>query len=362
MDFLALILKGVEAEATDVHIQAGSKISYRIYGRLRMLDAPAAEPDEVEQFLRRIVGEKRWEILGKRQALDFAWQLGDGHRFRVNVYRQRSTFSASFRALPITVPTFEELNLPPVVLDMADEERGIVLVTGTTGSGKSTTLASLIDHINAKRARKIITIEDPIEFIHTDRKSFVSQREVGEDVSSFSDALRSALRQDPDVIFIGELRDYETMVTAIRAADTGHLVFSTVHTSNATQTLQRLIAVFPPAERELLTVQLASTLQGVISMRLAQRLDGKGLVPVVEIMRNTAIVKKLIIEGRFVELPAVLASREIGMQLFDQHLVELAQSKIILKREALRLASNPEKVGMVLSGVSTKALDGGILG
>ena len=362
MDFQALILKGVDAGASDVHIQAGSKVTYRIHRRLRTLDAPPIDGDELEGFLRGLLSEERWATLQKRQALDFAWQPDERNRFRVNIYRQRAAYSASFRTLPMTVPPFEELHLPPVVLDMADEERGIALVTGTTGSGKSTTLASLIDYINAKRARKIITIENPIEFLHLDKKSFVSQREVGEDVSSFNDALRSALRQDPDVIFIGELRDYETMVTAIRAADTGHLVFSTVHTSNATQTLQRLIAVFPPSERELLTIQLASTLQGVISMRLAQRLDGKGLVPVVEIMRNTPIVKKLIIEGRYTELPAVVASRELGMQLFDQHLVELAQGEIIQKREALRLASNPEKVGMVLSGVSTKDLDGGILG
>jgi len=362
MDLERVILRGVAAGASVIHMQDGSKVTYRIHGRLRALDAPPLDGASVEDYLRKIVSEERWGKLEEQRRLDFAYQPDKENRFRVNVYYQRGTLSVSFRTLPTSIPPFESLNLPPTVLEMADEERGLVLVTGTTSSGKSTTLAAMIDSINARRSRKILTIEDPIEFLHHDKKSYVSQRELGEDTTSFSDALRGALRQDPDVVFIGELRDYETMVTAIRAADTGHLVFSTVHTSNATQTLQRLIAVFPPAERELLTLQLASTLQGVISMRLAQRADEKGCVPVVEIMRNTPIVRKLILESRYSELPSTLASREIGMQLFDQHLVELVQNGKIRNREALRLASNPENVGMVLSGVSSKGLEGGIIG
>jgi len=360
-DLRSIVLKAAEFEASDVHLQPGAPPAYRIHGRLRSVEAPPVSGDELERFLREMIGPQRWPILQRDRGLDCAYQPAEDRRFRVSVYYQRGTLSVTFRVLPSAVPAFESLNLPSTVLEFAEEERGLVLVTGATSSGKSTTIASLLDRINATRRLKIITIEDPIEFVHPNKRSFVSQREVGSDTPGFAEALRSALRQDPDVIFVGEMRDYETLSTAIRAADTGHLVFSTVHTTDATQTLQRVVAMFPPSERELLTIQLASNLGGVISLRLASRADDKGRLPVVEIMRNTPIVEKLILEGRFSDLPAVLATREMGMQLFDQHLVELMQRGAIRNREALRLASNPERVSMVLSGVSAEELAGHII-
>ena len=356
-----LLQKGIELGASDVHIQAGSKARLRIHGRMHTIDAPPLKATKIEEFIHRIIGERRWEELQKKQSVDCAYHPGESVRFRVNAYYQRETISASIRILNMVIPPFEELNLPPVIKDIADEPRGLILVTGTTGSGKTTTIAAMIDHINSTEHKKIITIEDPIEYAHQDKKSLMSQREVGVDTPSFSEALRRALRQDPDVILVGEIRDTETLSTAIRAADTGHLVFSTVHTTNATQTLQRVVAMFPPAERDLLTIQLATNLIASISLRLAQRADGKGRVPAAEIMRDTPIVEKLISEHRFIDLAGVLASGERGMPLFDQHLAELAMKGIIANREALSLATSPERVGMILSGMSSAEMAGGII-
>lgn len=363
MEIGKTIVKCADAKASDVHIQAGSVATCRIDGVLRKLDAAPYEKGDVETFCRTIARDDQWETLERERHVDFSWQPDEDHRFRVNLYFQRETLSGAFRTLPMTIPSFESLNLPKVLLEMAEEERGLVLLTGTTSSGKSTTLAAMIDHINATMRKKIVTVEDPIEFLHQDKKSFISQRELGPDTHSFSDALRGAMRQDPDVIFIGELRDYETMVTAIRAADTGHMVFSTVHSANASQTLQRLIAVFPPAERELLILQLSTNLQGIISLRLANRVEeqGGGRIPVAEIMRNTPIIRKLIVEERYAEITTAISSAELGMQTFDQHLVELADNGLLRNREAIRHASNPESVATMLRGVRVQET-GRILG
>ena len=363
MDIGKTIVKCADADASDVHVQAGSIPTCRIDGKLRRLDAPPCQAQEVETFFHSIMRDDQRQALERERYFDFAWQPDDTHRFRVNMYFQRETLSGAFRTLPMTIPPFESLNLPKVVLEMAEDERGIVLLTGKTSSGKSTTLAAMIDHVNATMARKIITIEDPIEFIHHDKKSFVSQRELGPDTHSFSDGLRAAMRQDPDVIFIGELRDYETMVTAIRAADTGHMVFSTVHAASAAQTVQRMVAVFPQAERGLLIQQLAANLQGVIALRLAERMPekGGGRLPVAEIMRNTPMIRKLVAEERYAEITSAVMSGEIGMQTFDQHLVTLVDGGLIRNREALRLATNPENVASMLKGMRSLTT-GGILG
>ncbi len=362
MDIQKTVIKGADAGASDLHIQAGSAVTFRIDGRLRKLNAPALDSNAVAAFFREITTDPQWNALQQERYVDFAWQPDKDHRFRVDMYHQRDTLSGAFRTLPTSVPDFESLHLPKVILEMAEEERGMVLLTGTTSSGKSTTLAAMIDHINRTMHKKIVTVEDPIEFLHHDDKSFISQRELGPDTHSFADALRGAMRQDPDVIFIGELRDYETMVTAIRASDTGHLVFSTVHSANTSQTIQRMIAVFPQEERELLILQLATNLQGIISMRLAERMDQKdgGRIPVVEIMRNTPIIRKLIVEERYAEISAAVASREIGMMTFDQHLVQLVDEHSLERREATRLASNPEIVATMLKGIRSDSM-GGIL-
>ena len=361
IDVNGILAKGTELAASDVHFQTGSRVGYRIHGQLRFLNMQPLAKKQVEGFLHEVLGEERWQALRRDGAVDCAYEIDRETRFRLSAYMQRQLPAATFRILPSTIPAIDTLRLPPAVVQFGDEERGLVLVTGTTGSGKTTTLAALVDYINTNHARKIVTIEDPIEYVHSDKRCLISQREVGTDTPSFREALRRALRQDPDVILIGELRDYETMATAIRAADTGHLVFSTMHTTNATQTLQRLTAMFPPEERELLTIQLASNLVGVASMRLAHLAHKEGRIPVVEIMQSTPIVEKLIMEGRLAQLPSVLTSGEMGMQSFDQHLVDLVQEDLILRREALRLASNPELVARGFDGISGGQMGGGII-
>jgi twitching motility protein PilT len=249
-----------------------------------------------------------------------------------------------------------------VLQDIAEEHRGLVLVTGTTGSGKSTTLAAMIDHLNRTRRLRVVTVEDPIEFVHVSQKSLVAQCEIGRDTPSFAESLRRALRQDPDVILVGELRDAETMRIALQAADTGHLVFSTVHTTNASFTMQRLVAMFPPEERELLQTELATNLAAVVSQRLAvHKQKDKGRIAVLEVMRNSAVVSKAILEGRIASLPQAIANRENGMQLFDQHLAELYKSGQISGTEALRLATNAEAVAMLMHGMSTLDTSSGLV-
>ena len=265
------------------------------------------------------------------------------------------------RAIPLKIKPFEELYLPPVIQDIAEEPRGLVLVTGTTGSGKSTTLAAIIDYLNRTQRLRIITIEDPIEFVHVSQKCLIAQREVGRDTPSFAESLRRALRQDPDVILVGELRDLETMRVAIQAADTGHLVFSTVHTTNAALTMQRLIAMFPAEERELLLTQLSTNLSAVISQRLAKRVAG-GRIPVLEIMRDTPVIRKLILEARVSGLSQAIASRDSHMQLFDQHLAELYKRDQITGTEALRLSTNPDAVALAMKGITSRDTSAGMVG
>jgi twitching motility protein PilT len=270
MNLKTIVTKAVDLAASDIHIQAGSKVMVRIHGQLHALELPPIASDVLEPFLREVAGDERWAALERDRTVDCAYAPDAHTRLRVSIYFQRRLLAASLRVLPVSVPAFEGLNLPAGVLQLADEERGLVLVTGTTSSGKSTTIAALFDHINATQRCKIITIEDPIEYVHDDKKSLISQREVGVDTPGFAEALRRALRQDPNVIFIGELRDYETMATTVRAADTGHLVFSTLHSTNVTQTLQRVIAMFPSEERALLRMQLAANLEGVVSLSFSE--------------------------------------------------------------------------------------------
>ena len=277
-------------------------------------------------------------------------------------FYQQHKLTLAIRLVPVKIPKFEDLNLPSVIEEIAHTPRGLVLVTGTTGSGKSTTLAAMVDHINEHRGHRIITIEDPIEFVHTSKKSLIAQREIGSDAKSFLSALRVALRQDPDVILVGELRDSETMRTALQAADTGHAVFSTMHTTNASQTLQRIIALFPPDERDLLTMQLAANLEAVISQRLAKTVNGKDRIPVVEVMRSTPVTRKLIREGTPKALPQAIANGDAGMQLFDQHLARLWKAEIISGTEALRNATNPEAVALIMKGLSTNDLSSAVFG
>jgi len=353
MDIDVLLRTAAQHRASDVHLQTDSPPTLRVNGRLMPINAPPATADDIHAAFRQIATERMQRIVEERRSGDFAYLLPDVARFRVNVFYERGRLCLAFRLIPLAPPGFAELHLPPVVEEIAQAGRGLVLVTGTTSSGKSTTLAAIVDHLNTTRRLRIVTIEDPIEFVHTSKKSLVAQREVGADTPGFLEALRRALRQDPDVILVGELRDLATVKTALRAGDTGHIVYSTVHTTNAAQTVQRLIALFPPNERELLLTQLSTNLKAVMSQRLARTRDGNALVPVVEVLRSTPVVRKMILENRTGALPQAMANQEQGMQLFDQHLATLFRAEVISDTEALRLATNQEALALALRGITS---------
>jgi twitching motility protein PilT len=363
MQVAQLLTRMAELGASDLHLQVGSPPTFRVQGELKQADADGAPLTAavVRELIGQITTEAQRERLDAQRGVDFAHFVPQLARFRVNAYFERGQLVAAFRLVPVQIPTLDDLNLPWVLREVALAERGLVLVTGTTGSGKSSTLAAMIDHVNRTKKKRIITIEDPIEFVHPSNQSLVAQREIGGDAEAFLPSLRQALRQDPDLILLGELRDKDTAITALQAADTGHAVFSTMHTTNASQTVQRLITMFPPDMRQLLLHDLAGNLEAVISQRLARTIDGKARVPVIEVLRGTPTVRKLIAEDHLHELPQVIATKEHGMQLFDQHLVELYKADFIKGTEAMRLANNPEAVLMAKRGISSADLRGGLL-
>lgn len=352
MKFDSFIRFAVEQGASDLHFQTGAAPLLRIGGLIRTVESPPVTAEELGAFIATIRPGVTAETLGEMmyQGLDFSHAMPGLCRFRCNVYSHLGTPAMVMRVVRLTVRTMDELQLPPVLRDITLSLRGLTLVTGTTGSGKTTTLASMVDLINNAFRCKIITIEDPIEYIHTNQKAMISQLEVGRDTPSFEHGLRQALRQDPDVILVGEVRDSETMRMALRAADTGHQVFTTVHSSNASQTIERILAMVPPEERSIATSQLAGSLQAVISQRLAVTKDG-GRRPAMEILRGGPVTSKYIQENRLGDLSDYIATREIGMQRFDQHLVDLYDQKVISGTEAMRLATNPEAVALGLRGI-----------
>ncbi len=353
MNFDQLIRFAVEQNASDVHLQTGAAPLLRINGLIRSVESPPVSDQELRQF---IVALKPKLTLDQLEAamvpgLDFSYAIPGVSRFRCNVYSHLGTPAMVLRVIQLKIRTIEELHLPAVLRDIALSHRGMTLLTGTTGSGKSTTLAAMVDLINHTYRCKIITIEDPIEYVHTSQKALISQLEVGQDTPSFEHGLRQSLREDPDVILVGELRDSETMKMALRAADTGHQVFATVHSSNAAQTIERILAMVPPEERKIATAQLAGSLEAVISQRLAITLDGSRR-PAMEILRGGPVTSKYILENRLGELSDYIGSREGGMQRFDQHLLDLYKQKVLSGTEAMRLATNPEAVALGLRGIS----------
>ena len=356
MELVKLLEALIKLGGSDLHLQAGAPPMVRIGGDLKGLESGSLEDAQIRQYMQQMSPSQAQIRLEEKRASDFSFELAGAARFRVNAFYERQRLALAFRRIPLTIPSFADLNLPGVIEDIAMSPRGLVLVTGTTGSGKSTTLAAMIDLVNNKRRDRIITIEDPIEFVHTNKKSLIAQREVMQDTPSFLESLRGALRQDPDLILVGELRDAETMRTALQAADTGHIVYSTMHTTNASQTVQRMIALFPPDERDLLRMQLAANLEAVISQRLAKTRDGKDRIPVVEVLRSTPVVTKIIAEQDIGLLSQAIANQDSGMQLFDQHLAKIYKSELISGTEALRLATNPEALAMMMRGLSTKDL------
>jgi len=326
----------VKMDGSDLHLTVGMPPVVRIYGRLEALDMPRLMPRDVEILINPILTPRQREELEKNRELDFSFSVPGLSRFRGNIMWQRGTLAVNFRVVSINIPTLEELKLPPVVKELARLPRGLVLVTGPTGSGKSTTLAAIINQINEERCLNIVTIEDPIEFLHSHKKSIVKQREVGSDTHSFANALRHVLRHDPDVILVGEMRDLESISIAITAAETGHLVFSTLHTQTAPLTIHRIIDVFPSHMRNQISQQLAGSLQGILAQQLIPRADGKGRVAAVEIMLSTPAVRNLIREGKEHQLyTAMQTGRNVGMQTMGSALADLVNAGIITREVAL---------------------------
>jgi twitching motility protein PilT len=353
-DFLKTCIK---INGSDIHLQAGSIPMIRVDGRPRFLDVPPLSDDAMKSYVDTILNRQqepadKKHILEHKGAVDVAYPYEKIARFRTNIFHSRERYAIVMRRIVTKIPQFTDLNLPPVIEKMADYHRGMVIVSGTTGSGKSTTLAAVIGSINRNRAERIITVEDPIEYQHENAKSLVSQVEVGADSESFEYALKAMMRQDPDVILIGEIRDTFSLSTALRAADTGHLVFTTVHATNAPMTIERCVSLFDVNQKELQQTQLGLNINAIVCQRLAKKRDGKGRVPVNEIMMATPLVRKYIIEGEFEKLKGAVGNRESGSQSFDQHLTELFNKQIIDVGEAKRLASNVDALNLALRGIS----------
>ena len=354
------LLRGATAcGASDLHIKAGSFPVMRVDGELKpVTNAARLTQDDTLDMAFSIMSNRQKQRFKEISEVDIAYGLSGVGRFRANVFQQRGTVSMVLRVIPDKVGTMTELGLPPAVEQIGNEQRGLILVTGATGSGKSSTLAAIIDHINSTRGGHIVTIEDPIEFLHRDKKSFISQREVDVDTRSFAEALRGALRQDPDVILVGEMRDHETIETALTAAETGHLVLSTLHTLDATETVTRIVSSFPPHQQKSVRLQLAGILRAVISMRLVRASNGVGRVPAAEIMISTGTIRDYIANEEKTPLirDAIAAgTSQYGMQTFDQSLFNLFQSGLITLEEALRGASNPDEFRMRVSGICTSS-------
>jgi twitching motility protein PilT len=359
MNINDLLKIAVERKASDLHLKVGSPPVIRIDGDLQPLA-------ELKRMMQEDTIAMAFSIMNARQKqrfkeefeIDIAYSVPGLGRFRCNIFQQRGTVGLVLRVIPARIMTIRELMLPPALEKISEENRGLVLCTGTTGSGKSTTLAAMIDHVNSARTEHIITIEDPIEFLHRDKKAIVNQREIDQDTRDFATALRSALRQDPDVILVGEMRDYETIETAILAAETGHLVISTLHTLDATETINRIIAVFPPHHQKQIRIQLSQVLKAVISLRLLPRADGIGRVPAVEVMIVTPYIRDCIEnkdKTKYIREQIALGTSQYGMQTFDQSLFQLYRNGLITLDEALRRASNPDEFRLKIQGVQFTA-------
>ncbi|HET6830990.1 MAG TPA: type IV pilus twitching motility protein PilT [Solirubrobacterales bacterium] len=351
----------VKSDGSDLHLKVGAAPLIRVHGALSAIPgADKLSPADTEEALRTLLGglPARDEFDEEGEA-DFAYSISGLSRFRVNAFRQRGSISIVCRAIPYQVRTIEDLGLPPAIRALAEERRGIILLTGTTGSGKSTTLAAMIDHINETRAEHVITLEDPIEYLHSDKRSIINQREVGSDTKSFARAMRRVLRQDPDVILIGEMRDEETVRTALSAAETGHLVLSTLHTLDATETINRIIDFFPPHLQQQARVMLASTLRGAVSQRLVPTVDGEGRVAASEVMIVTGRVEDLILNPEETgKISQVIAEGDYyGMQTFDQALLEHVQAGRVSERVAMDYASSPHDFKLMLASSGQRASD-----
>jgi len=347
----------ISNKGSDLHLKSGSQVRVRIHGVLKVLGKDAVSAEMMDKLAQEIMTAEQYEKLLTDRSLDFSYVLGSENRFRVNFFYQMDGLSAVLRIIPVEILSLDDLNLPPVLKTFTEIQRGLVLVTGVTGSGKSTTLAALIDKINRETKKHIITVEDPIEFVHKDRGCLINQRGIGQDAHSFSDALRAALREDPDIILVGEMRDLETIDIALHAANTGHLVFSTLHTLDAKETIDRIVGMFGNEEQNRIRMSLASVLEGIISQRLIPTKKG-GRVAGIEVLKKTARIEQLIAENRDNEIPdALFEGKEIyGTQTFDQALLDLVRNGEITNKIALEYATNPADMKLKMQGVGKGAL------
>jgi twitching motility protein PilT len=345
----------VEKGASDLHIRVGIAPAFRINGILKKLYDIKVSYQMMDSFLNDIMNQAQKDRFESTKECDFAINARELGRFRVNIFRQRGTPAIVFRSISSKIPGFETLGLPDVILDLALRKRGLILVTGTTGSGKSTCLASMINHINEVESTHILTVEDPVEFLHIDKKSIISQREIGTDSMSYANALKGALRQDPDVMLIGEIRDLETMQIALTAADTGHMVFATIHTTNAKETIHRILSMYPPHQHTEIRMLLSSCLEGIISLRLLSRSDAVGRVPAAEILVNTATIREYIMDREksdYIETAIAEGRMQYRSQTFDQSLLDLYNGGKISRETAMAAASNPNDFELKLRGIT----------
>jgi twitching motility protein PilT len=354
MNIKRVLQQMVELKASDLHVKVGTKPTARVNGDLVVIDDPPPTQQDLELVVDQILTPKQKRVFEDTKEVDFAFGVTGLARFRSNFYQQRGTFAMVFRQVPATIPAFDELNLPAVIEDLAGRPRGLILVCGTVGSGKSTTLAAMVDSLNRRDSKNVITIEDPVEFLFRDKRCTISQREVGLDTASFAEGLKHILRQDPDVILIGEIRDPETMRIALMAADTGHLVLSTLHTIDAPQTINRIISFFPPHEHPEIRFMLASTLQAVVALRLIPRSDQPGRVPAAEVMTVTGTIREYLLDPEKTSLiKNVIAEgvSQYGMQTFDQAIMKLYTGGRISIENALRFCSNPTEFELRIKGI-----------
>lgn len=355
MNLKQMLVEMLNRKASDLHLRVGIRPHLRVNGKLEQIATDPISIDQMEQVISQILNEKQLERFYRKNEMDLALSVAKLGRFRINLFRQRGTSGIAIRAVNTNVPTFADLNLPDAVANLAKERRGLIIVTGTTGSGKSTTLAAMIEDMNANRADNIITVEDPIEYIYRDKKSIIAQREVGGDTETFASALRHAFRQDPDSILIGEVRDLETMSIALTAADTGHLVMTTLHTLNVVETITRIISFFPPHQHQQIRLLLAGTLKAIVCQRLIARSDMPGRAPAIEVMINSGAIKECIIDPeKTINIPDLMeqGSVQYGMQTFDQSIMKLYRDGKISFEEAMSNASNPDDFDLRVKGIT----------
>ena len=358
MTLKQMLVEMLNRKASDLHVRVGIRPHLRVNGTLEQVNTEPITIDEMEKIVAQILNEKQQERFYRKNEMDLALSVAKLGRFRINLFRQRGTTGIAVRAVSTIVPSFEELHLPPSIKKLTEERRGLVIVTGTTGSGKSTTIASIIEHMNSNRGDNIITIEDPIEYIYRDKKSIIAQREVGGDTETFATSLRHAFRQDPDTILIGEVRDLETISIALTAADTGHLVLTTLHTLNVVETITRIISFFPPHQHQQIRLLLAGTLKAIVCQRLLRRCDSPGRVPAIEVMITSGAIKECIINAdKTINIPDLMEQGGVqyGMQTFDQSIMKLYKQGLISFEEAMNSASNPDDFDLRLKGITGSA-------